>query len=404
MHPDDRERFRSAVTEALATGSSFEVEVRTALTAKGWRWIQLQGSVARGLRGQRVSGLTRDVTARRRSAERERFLGGLTRTLAVAPDYEGMLSELARLAVPELGDWCWIDVVEDDGSIRSVVTQHSDPRRASWPESCAAASPSRPTTRTARRPWSRAAGRSSTRRSSEQLLRGGDADRRGARPLPAPRSLLGDRRAAAGSRPHDRRADADRGRDPAALRRGRPRLRRGGRAARGADDRQRPAARATSSRRAQEAEASALRMERLQSLTAGCRRLSRRRRSRRSSSTRAGTCSAPGPAGSACSTRTARSCACSPRAATARTSPRSTGASRCNAGLAVSEAVRLREAEVGRVGGGGRGSLPGVRRGGAGDGRRGACRRPAHVAPTARSGSWRCASTARAPSAPSRRR
>ena len=129
MHPDDRERFRSAVTEALATGSSFEVEVRTALTAKGWRWIQLQGSVARGLRGQRVSGLTRDVTARRRSAERERFLGGLTRTLAVAPDYEGMLSELARLAVPELGDWCWIDLVEEDGSIRSVVTQHSDPAK-----------------------------------------------------------------------------------------------------------------------------------------------------------------------------------------------------------------------------------------------------------------------------------
>ena len=45
MHPDDRERFRAAVTDALAAGSSFEVEVRTSLTAKGWRWIQLQGSV-----------------------------------------------------------------------------------------------------------------------------------------------------------------------------------------------------------------------------------------------------------------------------------------------------------------------------------------------------------------------
>jgi GAF domain-containing protein/anti-sigma regulatory factor (Ser/Thr protein kinase)/PAS domain-containing protein len=131
VHPDDRERFGTAVAAALAAGSGFEVEVRTTLTRQGWRWILLQGSVRRrGVRGKRVSGLTRDVTTRRRSVERERFLGGLTKALAVAPDYDGMLAELARLAVPELGDWCWIDVVEDDGSIRNVVVVHADPARA----------------------------------------------------------------------------------------------------------------------------------------------------------------------------------------------------------------------------------------------------------------------------------
>ncbi len=132
IHPDDRARFRAAVADALAARSSFEVEVRTSLTEKGWRWIQLQGSVrgdVRGLRGKLVAGLTRDVTARRRSVERERFVGGLTRSLAVASDYEGMVVELARLTVPELGDWCWIDLVEDDGSIRNVVTQHADPAK-----------------------------------------------------------------------------------------------------------------------------------------------------------------------------------------------------------------------------------------------------------------------------------
>ncbi len=73
-----------------------------------------------------MSGVTRDVTVRRRSVERERFLGGLTKALAVAPDYDGMLAELARLAVPELGDWCWIDVLEEDGSIRNVAVRHGD--------------------------------------------------------------------------------------------------------------------------------------------------------------------------------------------------------------------------------------------------------------------------------------
>ncbi len=130
VHPDDREQVREAVAETLAGGPAFEVEVRTTLTPQGWRWILLQGSVKRGVRGKRVSGVTRDVTVRRRSVERERFLGGLTKALAVAPDYDGMLAELARLAVPELGDWCWIDVLEEDGSIRNVAVRHGDPAGA----------------------------------------------------------------------------------------------------------------------------------------------------------------------------------------------------------------------------------------------------------------------------------
>jgi GAF domain-containing protein/anti-sigma regulatory factor (Ser/Thr protein kinase)/PAS domain-containing protein len=130
VNPDDRAQVQTMFEEALGTGSDFEVEVRTSLAAGGWRWIQLQGGVRRGLRGKRVSGLVRDVTTGRRSVEREHFLGGLTRALAVAPDYEGMLSELARLTVPELGDWCWIDVVEEDGNVHNVVTEHSDPTKA----------------------------------------------------------------------------------------------------------------------------------------------------------------------------------------------------------------------------------------------------------------------------------
>src|SRR6478736_3526420 len=96
INPDDRDEVRSAFGEALSSGSDFEVEVRTSLAPGGWCWVQFQGGVRRGLRGKRVSGLVRDVTTGRRSVERERFLGGLTRTLAVASDYEGMMSELAR--------------------------------------------------------------------------------------------------------------------------------------------------------------------------------------------------------------------------------------------------------------------------------------------------------------------
>lgn len=129
VHADDREALRRELDTALETGAEFEIEVRTSLSAGGWNWVLLQGNVRRGVRGKRISGLARDVTVRRRSVERERFLGGLTRALAAAPDYDGMMSELARLAVPELGDWCWVDVVEEDGSIRNVVSHHADPTK-----------------------------------------------------------------------------------------------------------------------------------------------------------------------------------------------------------------------------------------------------------------------------------
>ena len=130
LNADDRPQVRSALAGTLASGSDFDVEARTSFAPGGWRWIELQGGVRRGLRGKRVSGLVRDVTTARRSAERERFLGDLTRALAVAPDYAGVLSELARRTVPELGNWCWIDVVDDGGNVRNVVSEHSDPTKA----------------------------------------------------------------------------------------------------------------------------------------------------------------------------------------------------------------------------------------------------------------------------------
>lgn len=129
VNPDDREALQHLLDGTLETGGEFEVEVRTTLASDGWRWVLLQGNLRRGVRGRRISGLARDVSVRRRSVERERFLGGLTRALAGAPDYDGMLAELARIAVPELGDWCWVDVLEDDGSIRNVVAQHVDPTK-----------------------------------------------------------------------------------------------------------------------------------------------------------------------------------------------------------------------------------------------------------------------------------
>jgi signal transduction histidine kinase/CheY-like chemotaxis protein/putative methionine-R-sulfoxide reductase with GAF domain len=62
---------------------------------------------------------------------RSRFLANVSALLATTLDYEVTLRNLARLAVPELGDWCVIDVLEGDGAMRRVAVAHVDPCRES---------------------------------------------------------------------------------------------------------------------------------------------------------------------------------------------------------------------------------------------------------------------------------
>ena len=57
------------------------------------------------------------------------FLDGASEALARSLDYERTLQDVARLAVPDLADWCAIDIVQDDGSLRQITSRHPDPAR-----------------------------------------------------------------------------------------------------------------------------------------------------------------------------------------------------------------------------------------------------------------------------------
>src|SRR5213594_3734146 len=62
---------------------------------------------------------------------RSRFLANVSALLATTPDYERTLRNLARLAVPELGDWCVIDMLGEQGLMRRVAVAHVDPTKES---------------------------------------------------------------------------------------------------------------------------------------------------------------------------------------------------------------------------------------------------------------------------------
>ncbi|MEA2429301.1 MAG: hypothetical protein QOF37_2929, partial [Thermoleophilaceae bacterium] len=54
------------------------------------------------------------------------FLAQASGVLARSLDYERTLLEVARLAVPDVADWCAVDIVEADGSLRQITSTHPD--------------------------------------------------------------------------------------------------------------------------------------------------------------------------------------------------------------------------------------------------------------------------------------
>jgi signal transduction histidine kinase len=69
--------------------------------------------------------LEREHEAKRRSD----FLAEASRLLGSSLQYEPTLATVAGLALPFLGSWCFVDLVEPDGTMRRVAVVHSDPEK-----------------------------------------------------------------------------------------------------------------------------------------------------------------------------------------------------------------------------------------------------------------------------------
>lgn len=85
-----------------------------------------------------------DVTERRRGELRSAFLAQASAVLASSLDYEQTLRNVAELAVPDIADWCAVDLLNDDGDTRTVAVAHADRERLGLAEALRAYTPDRP--------------------------------------------------------------------------------------------------------------------------------------------------------------------------------------------------------------------------------------------------------------------
>ena len=61
--------------------------------------------------------------------QRSQFLAEASKLLSSSLNYESTLASVARVAVPQIADWCAIDLLQEDDTLRRVSVQHVDPAK-----------------------------------------------------------------------------------------------------------------------------------------------------------------------------------------------------------------------------------------------------------------------------------
>ncbi|MEH1840619.1 MAG: PAS domain S-box protein [Nostoc sp.] len=71
-----------------------------------------------------------DITERKQAEERLRYIAQISSLLSTSLDYEETLEQIAKISVPQLADWCSVDILNEDGSIRRLPIAHADSYKA----------------------------------------------------------------------------------------------------------------------------------------------------------------------------------------------------------------------------------------------------------------------------------
>jgi PAS domain S-box-containing protein len=130
-HPDHAARVAEKWRRHLASGEVWE-DTFPLRTADGrYRWFLSRAVPIRDESGRVVRwfGTNTDITG-------QRFMHEAMTVLSSSLDYRQTIANVARLAVPALGDWCFLYLVEGPEIVR-VATTHTDPAKVALAEDLA---------------------------------------------------------------------------------------------------------------------------------------------------------------------------------------------------------------------------------------------------------------------------
>ncbi|MFL5542039.1 MAG: MHYT domain-containing protein [Longimicrobiaceae bacterium] len=134
VHPADREAAAAGWRAAVESRTLHEAQHRLRRHDGEFRDMEVRAVpvLEPGGRVREWVGADTDVTERRKAERASAFLAEASRVLASSLDYETTLKAVARLAVPELADWCAVDLLAEGGGVQRVAVEHPDPAKVEF--------------------------------------------------------------------------------------------------------------------------------------------------------------------------------------------------------------------------------------------------------------------------------
>jgi PAS domain S-box-containing protein len=128
IHPDDLPRLRARRDEGIREGQAYFVEFRVKTVSSGYRWLLGRVVPLRNASGALTGwlGAAIDIHERKRAERVQQFLAEASAVLARSLDERETLEQATRLVVPELADWCVVDL-NTPGGLERVAVFHPDP-------------------------------------------------------------------------------------------------------------------------------------------------------------------------------------------------------------------------------------------------------------------------------------
>ncbi|HTM02119.1 MAG TPA: ATP-binding protein [Vicinamibacterales bacterium] len=133
LHPDDRERVRRTIDQAIAARAEFTTEFRIIRPDGTIRWLRDRGRILIGDRGEAIAatGAVMDITDRHRVEEHERLLTEIMQAQASGRDIDPTLDNVAGVLVPRFAAACTF-YLRDRETV--VMVAHAGPDHLVAPE------------------------------------------------------------------------------------------------------------------------------------------------------------------------------------------------------------------------------------------------------------------------------
>lgn len=135
FHPDDKKQARTQWHHSLKTGEPYEIEYRLwHAPTKQYRWVISRALPLRNDSGeiQKWYGTCTDIHDQKIISQNQSLLAATSKALGSTLDYHKTLQSVAKLMVPEMADWCSVEILEESGKLNQVAVAHKDPKKVKW--------------------------------------------------------------------------------------------------------------------------------------------------------------------------------------------------------------------------------------------------------------------------------